>query len=668
MRLKEIITLATILLSPFIAFGQFTKNKDSVLKVLKDYKKSDSVQVINYSRASQLYNQKPDSAIYYIKAGLILAEKINFQRGIAILNQKLGTFYIDNGNHKKADSVLRIALNIYKNLNRSEDLSIIYQTLSAVYSGSGDELNSLKYILAATQIAEKRGLKEQLPFCYGMIGIGYQNQGDLVNAMKYLVRSLKGTEDLRQHHTFSTPARAYYNLVVQSDIAVTIADIYTNKKNYALALSYYGKAIKASKEGGFYDTNVVLFINAADVYRKLGNIDRSRSLLDTAMRLADEANLYREKYQIYAGLGMLESSATKGFILIDKAIKLAAAQPTDLMAIYQYKADYAAEKGSFEQAYTAFKNYTELKDSVSGIDKAKQIANLKSVNELQQSKIKMQTLSLENFKAKLNGFIITVISILLLVLLAIGIFYYRKLKLAHRVTVDQKKDLELLNAMKDKIFYIVGHDLRGPLASVTSLTELMEMEFEDQKEVTEYLGLIRTKQKHAMDILDKLLGWGKLEFQRSVSASTFLVLPALEISLQGIRSGAAQKQVNLIVDIPPSLEIKGEANHVDFIVRNLLQNALKFTPSGGKISLLYSKDTAKYYHTLILKDTGIGMSSEQLSKLMTAEGENTPGTANETGIGIGLMLVKKIADQNQHIITVESSMGKGTTFYYQIPY
>jgi len=668
MRSKKTITFFFILFFPAIVFGQFTKNKDSVLKVLRNNRKLDSVKVIDYARASQLYNQKPDSAIYYIKTGLALAEKINFQRGIALLNSKLGTFYLDNGSYKKADSVMRIALKIHEKLKRYEDQSIIYQSLSAVYSGAGDELNSLKYILIAKQIAEKRDLKEQLPFCNGMIGIGYQNQDDKPNALKYLILGLKGTEDLNKYHKFSTEARAYYNQVVRSDLAVTIGDIYSGQKKYPEALAYYKKAMKASKEGGFYDTNVILFINSADVYRKLGDEKRSRSLLDTAMRLANEANLYREKYRIYAELGLLESDPTKGFMYLDKAIKLAKEQPTDLMAIYDFKTDYAAEKGSYKQAFATAKLYNQLKDSVNGIEKAKQIANLKSVNELQDSKFKMQTLSLENFKAKLSGRIITGISILLLVMLAIGFYYYRKLKMMHQVVVDQKKDLELLNAMKDKIFYIIGHDLRGPLASVSSLTNLMATEFEDQQEVTGYLGLIRTKQKHAMDILDKLLDWGKLEFQQSVGETTFGVMAALEVSLQGIISGAAQKQVTFTVDIPASLEIKSEANHVDFIIRNLLQNALKFTPAGGSISLQYRKDTDKHYHNLMVTDTGIGMSEEQLRKLMTAEGENTLGTANETGIGIGLMLVKKIADQNHHLITVESTVGQGTSFCYQIPY
>jgi len=664
---KKIFTFLIIVVFPFFVVGQSTKNKDSLLKLLNDNKQVDSVKVLHYEAAAMLYNLEPDSAIYYINAGITLAEKINFQRGIALLNRKLGTLYIDKGDYKKAAALMRITLRIYEKLNRYGDLCTAYQSLSAVYAGAGDQVNALRYVLVSKQIAEKWNLKEHLPFCNAMIGIGYQNQGDLTNALKYLTLALKGTEDLQQHHQFSTAERKKYNLIVQSDVAVTIASIYTDEEKYADALAYYQRAINASKAGGFYETNALLFINAAEVYRKMGNQLRSRTLLDTALRLANQADLYREKYMVYTQLGLLESSPVKGFAYIDKAIKLAN-PPTDRMAIYQYKVDYAVEKGKYKEAFTAAKNYNLLKDSLSGTEQAKQIANLKSVNDLQQSKIKMQTLSVENFKAKLKGRIVTAISILLFVLLAIGFYYFRKQKLVHKIVVGQHKDLELLNAMKDKIFYIVGHDLRGPLASVSALTELMDMEFTDHKEVSVYLGLIKTKQKHAMDILDKLLGWGKLEFQRSAGESTFLVLPALEITLQGIAAGAAQKMVDLEIDVPATLEIKGEANHVDFIVRNLLQNALKFTPAGGKISLVYAKDSVNDMHMLTVKDTGIGMSREQLGKLMTAEGKNTPGTANETGIGIGLMLVKKIADQNHHIISVESTVGKGTSFCYQIPY
>ena len=128
------ITLIYILALPLFAGAQFTKNKDSVLKILELNQNEDTTKVIDYARVSQAYNQKPDSAIYYINKGIELAKKINFQRGIALLNSKLGTFYLDNGSYKKADSVFRIALNIHKRLKRYEDESVIYQSLSAVYS------------------------------------------------------------------------------------------------------------------------------------------------------------------------------------------------------------------------------------------------------------------------------------------------------------------------------------------------------------------------------------------------------------------------------------------------------------------------------------------------------------------------------------------------------
>lgn len=664
---KKIIFICLFLL-PFFANAQFTKNKDSVLHVLRINKKEDSVKVLDYARASQVYNQKPDSAIYYINKGIRLAEKINFQRGIAMLNGKLGTFYLDNGSYKKADSVLRVALKIHKALNRHEDQSVIYQSLSAVYSEAGDEMNALKYVLAGKQIAEKWLLVEQLPFCNGMIGISYSNQGDQVNALKYLNAGLKLTEKLEHNHKFSTAARAYYNLVVQSDLSTTIAGIYAGKKEYPRALSFYEKAMNTSRRGGFYDVNVVLFISAADVYMKTGKTERAKSLLDTALRLANEANLYREKYKIYTQQGMLQSQPEKANVYFNKAIKLASEQKTDLMVIYQDIADYASEKGRFKQAFDALKKYNVLKDSVSGIEKAKQIANLKSVNELNQSEIKVKTLSLENYKVKLNSIIITVISVLLLAIIVAGYFNYKKRKKFYRIVKVQKKNLEELNDMKDRIFYIIGHDLKGPLASVSSLIELMEIDFKDDPAVTEYLSLLKAKQGHSMEILDKLLTWGKLEFQNTSIQTTFKALKAINVTLKGISSGTAQKNIVFNNSIPADLEIKADANHFDFIIRNILQNALKYTPAMGTISLSYQYNEVESLHVFKIEDSGLGMSADQLSNLMKSATSSMPGTANEAGTGIGMMLVKKIADQNNQQIITESTLGEGTVFYYQIPF
>jgi len=669
MFLKTNLTLIFLLLATSLTMGQYSKNKDSILTVLRRNKKEDSVKVIDYARAAQLYNQgNPDSAFHYLYAGLKLAKKVNFQRGIALINSKLGTFYLDNGSYKKADSVFRIALDIHQKLKRYEDACNVLQAISAVYTEAGDEVNSLKYILAAKAMAEQRGLVEQLPFCNGMIGIGYQNQGDTLNAIKYLEKGIQLSEGLRQHHQFSSEPQAYYNLTVLSDLCSTIAEIFASQKNYAKAMSYYDKAMKTSKAGGFYDVNVLLFISAADVYRHLGDEKKARTLLDTAMVLAERGDLYREKYKIYAQLGMLDALPERGLAYFKKASILASKQRTDLMEIFEDQAEYAASKGRYKEALYAFKRYEALKDSVSGLEKAKQIANLKAVNQLQETQLKVRSLSKENFNSKINTRIVVVISLLLLALIVAGVLYYKRKRRLHLIAVAQKNDLAVLNEMKDKIFYIIGHDLRGPLSNVQSITELMAMEFEGQEAVMEYVDLLKSRQKHALEILDKLLTWGKLEFQKADTGRKFQVLQALQISLQGIISGAELKEIVFQVDVPETLEIQTDANHFDFIIRNLLQNALKFTPMGGKIRLSYQRDEQLASHVFSIRDSGVGMSEAQLDKVLSSGLKTTPGTSNEKGTGIGLLLVKKIADQNNHRLRVESREGGGTTFYYQIPF
>lgn len=669
MHLQTKNILICILLLPFFSWAQFTKNKDSVLNILRSNKKEDTVKVIDYARVSQAYNhQKPDSAIYYLTKGITLANKLNFQRGIALLNSKLGTFYLDDGSYKKSDSVFRIALSIHRKLKRYEDQSMVLQSLSAVYSEAGDEVNSLKYILAGKEVAEKYSLVEQLSFCNGMIGISYLNQGDIANALKYLKEGIRISENLQHHHKFSTEGQQYYNLTVQADLCSNIAAIFADKKMYPEALRYYEKAIKTSRDGGFYDVNVLLFINAAEVYRKIDDKTKAKTLLDTALVLANQGNLYREKYKIYTQLGMLESRPKRAQVYFDQAIHMATAQKTDLMEIYDDISSYKSSHGLYKEAFEALQKYNILKDSVSGIEKAKQIANLKSVNQLQQSEFENKNLSLENYNVKLNSIIITVISILLVGVIIAGYFYYKKRKKLHALVSLQKTNLEELNNVKDRIFYIVGHDLRGPVSSLNALTELMEIEFGDHPGISEYISLLKTKQSHALEILDKLLTWGKLEFQESSTKTTFRVLSALGVTLQGITSGALQKNIVFENTIPEDLEVRADANHFDFIIRNLLQNALKFTPSTGTITLSYCKDDPKRYHVFKIKDSGIGITEDKLSKLMKSGAMSTPGTSNETGTGIGLMLVKKIADQNNQIITVESKIGQGTTFYYRIPF
>ena len=242
-------------------------------------------------------------------------------------------------------------------------------------------------------------------------------------------------------------------------------------------------------------------------------------------------------------------------------------------------------------------------------------------------------------------------------------------KKAERALQESEKQLRELNATKDKLFSIIGHDLRSPFNNILSLTEILSNdENNTNPETLElYLGMINSTSKSTLKLLENLLQWSHSQTGQINLKSEKVNVMALIVEVQELAQHIA-KTKNVILQEPnlQPIELFSDAKVLKTILRNLLSNAIKFTKSGGKIaiSVIEKNNDVEF----VVSDTGVGMSNQVSQKLFNiATNMSLPGTANEQGSGFGLILCKEFVEKLGGKIWVESQLGKGSDFKFTVP-
>ncbi len=229
--------------------------------------------------------------------------------------------------------------------------------------------------------------------------------------------------------------------------------------------------------------------------------------------------------------------------------------------------------------------------------------------------------------------------------------------------------LQAINAEKDKFFSIIAHDLRGPLSAFVSATqiiaeEIQTMSIEDIREITLSM---KTSATNIYSLLENLLEWSRL--RRGVmdfAPEKFNLKKKVRECVEILSESARKKQIEVAISIPDELETFADNHMFDTVIRNLVSNAIKFTPAGGKVSIVTCVKNSDSVEIRI-SDSGIGMSAELQSKLfLLNEKTSRKGTEGEPSTGLGLSLCKEFIEKNGGKIWVESEVGKGSTFFFTL--
>lgn len=229
-------------------------------------------------------------------------------------------------------------------------------------------------------------------------------------------------------------------------------------------------------------------------------------------------------------------------------------------------------------------------------------------------------------------------------------------------------ELRASNITKDKLFSIISHDLRSPMAALKSTIEILDPQILNSVEL-EMIKRELSKQFEATDdTLQNLLLWAKSQMGGvSIQKEEIQLKKIIDQKIVLFALIAENKQIRLINNIEEQIQVYADINHLRLILRNLIANAFKFTLINGTITISATQESEDFI-TIAVKDTGVGMTVEQIGKLfITNTHFSTRGTDDEHGTGLGLLLCKDFVEKNGGKIWVESEINKGSTFYFTLP-
>lgn len=599
---------------------------------------SDTSQIIQINQeAFKLYGNDAFEMEAMGKKALELSQQINYQQGIAASQNTIALANMSQGFYKLAAEYFIEALKIYDALGDEESASNILSNIGVVYYYLEDHKRSLDYHKRALETRLVMQDSQQIAKSLNNLGIAERNLGNQAEALSYYLKALEYKTELGD------------SLGISSTLN-NIGNVYLEQSKYDLALEYFAQSLEIDQLNNRQLGVATSLVNIGDTHMKKGDLKTAEEYLQKAIGLAKGINAR-------------------------KTLEIA----------YNRMSELYKQQKQYREALEWQDKWVVLKDSLSSSEKSRAINDIET--RYQTSKIRaenqllMQKQALQEVQlSKQQTLIIasTIIGVLLLILAIVSFRGYslkrKNLKLEQRKTEEvtqknklisqQKVQLEEINEAKNRMFSILSHDLRAPVARLQSVLELANLDMISEEELNPLIKRMSKETNEVGELLSNVLEWVKTQMGGLSINPQKLNLKEVSSSVMEIYLPfAAGKGVEVINNIDTQLVFADE-DMLKLIFRNLLANAIKFT-SEGKITLSCSQEGEMT--SIIIADTGIGMSQSDVEKLFSSESFTKEGTAKEKGSGLGLMLVKEFVLKSGGTINVSSQMGKGTQFEFTLP-
>jgi len=248
------------------------------------------------------------------------------------------------------------------------------------------------------------------------------------------------------------------------------------------------------------------------------------------------------------------------------------------------------------------------------------------------------------------------------------LFDISKRKKEQQELIDKNEELQLVNAQKDKFFSIIAHDLKSPFNAIVGFSEILLEEIKDNniEAIEEYAEMVLDSSHLALDLLKNLMEWSRSQTGRlEYNPTSFDLFDMINETVLVYTQIAMGKSITITMGLASKLSVYADKSMICTVLRNLISNAIKFTNPGGKIRI-----TAEENHdnvTVKVSDTGIGLSKSTIDKLFKVDEKySTPGTQNELGTGLGLILCEDFVKRHGGYIRVESEVNIGSNFIFTL--
>ncbi len=595
--------------------------------------------------------------------------KIRAQRYIGLSNSHLIS------DHELALEECRKAESNAKVNGFTAELVLTRLALADIYSQIGEIPKALEYQIMAHHIADSAGLMDLKSITLNNQARSCIELEDYDKAEQCLRQSLKHAKVYEQEE-----------MIAESNMI--FGDLFGMRFNHELALIHYREAydiyLKKRKD-----------IQLAIALFKIGDSFFSLDQLDTAFHYHLNALTIRNRIKDRRGLA--ESYNQIGLICTENGeyqrainnlrLGLNNAEMINSNTLMKQSFDYLYQAyhalGDYENALRFHDKYmgiSELLYAEASERRIKEIENQQEIDERDRQirNLKEQERLIGEKLATQKRFTVTLILLLLVIVISVVFFIrsYREkrrinkeLKRINNQVTEQNQQLIEVNNMKDKFFSIIGHDLKGPLNSLTSFSQLLINHSArlTEQEIRTIASDLDMSLKNLYELLENLLGWARSQTNKiEFSPELFKIADVVRENIQLLSKAALNKNISIEMRVDEAMDVYADINSIRTIIRNLLSNAIKFTFPGGVITIFVEE--WKDYIEVGIRDTGVGINKDDLNKIFDISAKHsTRGTNKEKGTGLGLILCKEFVERNKGKIMVDSKVDQGTTFRFTIP-
>ena len=611
---------------------------------------ADSSKIKLYEHKSASYqNSAPDSAIYFADHGLKLSRHLHYLLGEGLMMNRFARINEQYGNLKLAIKYQKASLAIFHKLHDVPDSADANASLGVLEGRQGNFETGIRLIKVALTEYQKTKDTAGLIRAYTKLGEVSELSGNSNQALQYYSRA----EQLNQGRPVSDD---YFTLIG------SIAKQHTKLGNHREAANYYEKGISKSGSDKHIKAHIALLNNAGKTWDKLGDNQKALAYHQRGLQKAKANGLHEEEARSLMGIaGALKNQdADQSIKHLKNALDIAHSIGHKQLSaeIYHSLADIYRQQSRYQEALSALEEHHRLLDSLLNANEGHKIAVLQSSYELAESKLHIEALELANMeKTYQRNESILVAAAILGILLVVAVYFYKNKQLSKRLASS--------NLIKDKLFSIIGHDLRNPIGGITQLLAVMEEGHLTAEEHHVMIAEMRKQGNVTLEILNALLNWGEAQLKGiHIKPTDFNARNSISKNIMALHGQANDKFITIEDNTPLELTMYGDINHFEFITRNLLSNAIKFSHQGGLIEITADSGPGDTEVTFSVRDHGKGISKAQQEVFSKSDMDISFGTKGEKGTGIGLMLSKEFVKANKGRIWVESEEGKGAAFYF----
>jgi signal transduction histidine kinase len=600
----------------------------------------------------------PDSATYYANLGLAYSKKSKDFLGEARMLNQLGMIDDNLGNFEESREKYLRALEIFKNLNNHRGIIKLNIRLGVVENRKGNYAKAITYFFQALKVSEQTNDNVGRVESYVTIGEVYAHQKNHAIALEYYHKA----DALGYKIPFSNITLNLYN-----DLGTSYAAI----GQFDKAKSYYEKGITLSQTPQMMGLQISMINGLAVVYYGIGNVSKAIELQNEALQKSRKINNFIREVLSLKGLSDSYShiNPKKSMAYLQEALEIAKAKKANkiIMELLNNIAELQSKNNDFQNAYLTKDQQYKIADSFYFKDISEKISNLQSQYELSKSKSDVQALRFQNSQQMLERKALMWVLICSFLVISILGLYFLKTRNLNRLLNKANKDLTELNQVKDKIFSVLGHDLRSPLTSISNVLYLINEGMLNEEELATMMQKLAVTCHASMETLDMLLKWGQMQLKGvKIQRVSMFPLETVSRNIRLLSAAADEKFIRIINLVPESISVEMDADHFDFITRNLLSNAIKFTPKGGEIvisTVIIPEDPQIQFK---VSDNGIGIEKSKHKSVFEINNVSTRGTDNEKGTSLGLVICKEFVEANGGEIWVESVPDHGSTFFFTV--